>query len=124
MQHWLDLLRAEVAAHNDAKGRGGIAKVARKLDYSRATVSLVIAGKYPGETGKVAQRVLEVLGKVDCPASQNQLPYAECQLMRTREAPTHNPMQMRWWRQCQTCSNNPQRDTHNDTNRIPVEELA
>ena len=48
----------------------------------------------------------------------------ECQLMRTREAPTHNPMQMRWWRQCQTCSNNPQRDTHNDNNRIPVEELA
>lgn len=124
MQHWLDLLRAEVEANNDANGRGGIAKVARKLDYSRATISLVIANKYPGETDRVAQRVMERLGSVDCPATAAALPYAECQMMRTRTAPTHNPAQMRWWRQCQSCANNPQRSTESDSHRIPMEALA
>lgn len=134
MQHWLDLLRTEVAANNDKNGKGGLKKTATRLGYSRTTVSLVIAGKYPGETDKVEVRVLERLGSVECPATAMQaMPYAECQMMRTREAPTHNPMQMRFWRQCQSCSNNPNRhaDSVNtgsstDTNhqRISMEEVA
>ena len=48
---WRSLLIGEAA-------RTSIAATARRLGYSRTAVSLVLAGKYPGSTDKLAARVL------------------------------------------------------------------
>lgn len=53
---WLGLLRKAVRAE------GGQAAVARKLDYSPATISLVLAGTYNGGTEAIAAKVLEIYG--------------------------------------------------------------
>lgn len=53
---WTELLRrAELV-------EGSQAKVAEKIGYSRSTLSLVLAGKYPGKTTGIQEKVLEVYG--------------------------------------------------------------
>jgi hypothetical protein len=53
---WLGLLRKAV------KAEGGQAAVARKLGYSPAAISLVLAGNYNGSTEAIAAKVLEIYG--------------------------------------------------------------
>lgn len=67
--YWLDLLRQQV------KQRGQAA-VASDLACSRATISLLLRGRYPAATSRMERRVLErygsqrvqcqVLGSIDC----------------------------------------------------------
>ncbi|MEX3629341.1 MAG: hypothetical protein VB138_07455 [Burkholderia sp.] len=54
---WLAMLREAVAATSQTD-------VAKLLDVSRTTVSLVLSGKYPGKTDRVAARVLKTFGQV------------------------------------------------------------
>lgn len=119
MPAWLDLLRKEVEA---LPKPGGIKIVAARIGYSRTAVSLVLADKYPGKTDRLAQRVMEVLGEVECPSEGRTIAYSECQLMRLREAPTHNPALMRHWRCCQSCPNNPSAVA--DDRRIKTQEVT
>lgn len=129
MADWFELLLAEVKANErspeNPNGKG-IKAVAAKLGYSRTAISLVLAGKYPGSASKVAQRVVEILGTVYCPSQGEVIAYRSCELMRLREAPTHNPQLMRHWRCCQTCTNNPSaRPTEvSNKNRIFMKELT
>ncbi|MFB9160177.1 helix-turn-helix domain-containing protein [Chromobacterium violaceum] len=95
---WLPLLRAEV-------GRTSIGQAAKLLGYSRTTVSLVLAGKYPGQTERVAEVVLHTLGRVACPYLGRDLTPDECKAQSTSQAPTHNPLKLAHWRACQQCQN-------------------
>ncbi len=115
--NWLDLLRTEVQAQG-----GVIKKAAQKLGYSRTTISLCLKGVYPGKTDAVEARVLDVLARVTCSYSGEVMAYHECRMMREREAPTHNPAQLRHWKACLACEHNPQRQTFKD--RISMEEVA
>ncbi|OHX21215.1 helix-turn-helix domain-containing protein [Chromobacterium sphagni] len=95
---WLPLLRAEVE-------RTSIGQAAKLLGYSRTTVSLVLAGKYPGQTERVAGAVLNTLGRVACPYLGRDLTPDECKAQSTSQAPTHNPLKLAHWRACQRCQN-------------------
>ncbi|MHB1060034.1 MAG: DUF3164 family protein [Rhodanobacter sp.] len=53
---WLSLLRKAVRIE------GGQAAVARKLDYSSTTISLVMSGNYNGSTDAIRDKVLEIYG--------------------------------------------------------------
>lgn len=60
---WLEVLREQVEAR-------GQAETARELEVSRSTVSLVLSGKYPGGTERIAARVLRIYpegGEISCP---------------------------------------------------------
>lgn len=131
---WLELLKAEIAAHG-----GQITPVAKKLAYSRTAISLASRGKYPGKTDKIEARVLARLGTLECPYNNQMISYGECRSMRERQAPTHNLLLLRYWKACQSCPNNPQASGagQDDTPlqpapggsggyaaRIPVEEMA
>lgn len=101
---WLELLRAEAA-------RSSIATVAERVGYSRTTISLVLAGKYPGKPAKIATAALaqlEPVVAVECPYLGIAISFEECNQHSGQRAPTHNPAKMHQWRACHQCPNRKQ----------------
>ena len=97
---WRAILAREVSLHPRKK-----AGVADRLGVSRCYVSRAMS------TGKSAfadvprdfiSRVLDLESDVDCPAVGARVPRAECR-KANQPAPTHNPLAMRIWRECQRC---------------------
>lgn len=101
--HWLALLRAECA-------RTSIAAMAKRLGYSRTSISLVLAGRYPGQTGRIEASVIKVLERLACPHLGKDIPDSECRSMAFGPAPTHHPVKLGHWRACQRCPNRPKGD--------------
>lgn len=97
---WIALLRAEAR-------RTSMRAVASALDYSPTTVSLVLAGKYPGKTDRIAKAVMSLLDVVECPHIGQSMPLAECHVLALAPAPTHHPMKLSHWRSCQGCPHRP-----------------
>ncbi|MCO8326837.1 hypothetical protein ABEG10_14035 [Burkholderia cenocepacia] len=93
---WFAMLRDAVAATSQAE-------VARMLDYSNATVSLVLSGKYAGKTDRVAARVLKTFGQVQCTHTGQQISLTVCVSFANRRAPLNNPMELSHWRTCRNC---------------------
>ncbi|AOJ10575.1 helix-turn-helix domain-containing protein [Burkholderia mayonis] len=99
-EQWLTLLRSAVAASTQTD-------VARKLDLSRTTISLVLSGKYPGKTDRVAARVLRVFGQVKCKHTAELVTLAVCLDFAARRPPVNNPLALSHWRTCQSCPHRP-----------------
>ncbi|MCW3479709.1 XRE family transcriptional regulator [Neisseriaceae bacterium JH1-16] len=95
---WMPLLRAEAE-------RTSIADIAKRLGYSRTSISLVLAGRYPGGTERIAAAVLAELDGWTCPHLQQPIKAEACQEIAFGPAPTHHPMKLTHWRACQNCSN-------------------
>lgn len=93
---WLAMLREAVAARSQTS-------VAAMLDLSRTTVSLVLAGKYPGKTDRVAARVLKTFGQVECVHTGQLISLTVCVSYANRRAPLNNPMELSHWRTCRNC---------------------
>lgn len=93
---WLEVLRAEVA-------KSSIAKVAKKLGYSPAVVSLVLAEKYQGNTDNVMQQVVNMYMVIQCPYLETQIILNDCRTFALGRAPTHSPHKMQHWRACRRC---------------------
>lgn len=100
-ERWLGLLQAEVA-------RSSMGQAAKRLGYSRTSVSLVLAGKYPGNTAHIARAALALLDVVACPHAGQTLTQADCRAIALGAAPTHHPIKLGHWRACQRCPHRPQ----------------
>ncbi len=96
----------QAAVTGDKRGKAG---VAARLGVSRGYVSQILS------TGRSARapspefvrRVLTRYHVVVCPArGWQETPYADC-IKANGPAPTHNPLAMRIWRECQRCPNRP-----------------
>lgn len=96
---WLTLLAEAV----DASSR---AAVARELDVSRTSVSLLLSGQYPGRTDKMAALILERYARLDCPHTGKSVTPDYCRKY-TGQVPTSSPAALRQWRACLTCPHNP-----------------
>uniref|UniRef100_B8DK77 Regulatory protein, LacI n=1 Tax=Nitratidesulfovibrio vulgaris (strain DSM 19637 / Miyazaki F) TaxID=883 RepID=B8DK77_NITV9 len=105
---WLELLRHAAADRTKAA-------VARELGVSRPSVSLLLAGRYPGRTDRMAQRILETYGRVACPFLGRELTALEC-ARHNGPMPTSSPAALRHWRACQACPHRPQPDQQNGGN--------
>lgn len=97
---WLTLLREAVSVSSRAE-------VARELDLSRTTISLVLSEKYPGKTDRVAARVLRVFGQVKCMHTAELVTPTVCLDFAARRPPVNNPLALTHWRACQTCPRRP-----------------
>ncbi|HZZ04610.1 hypothetical protein [Paraburkholderia sp.] len=93
---WMQMLRDAVAASSQTAA-------AKKLDVSRTTVSLVLAGKYLGKTDRVAARVMNVFGQVKCTHTGQPISLTVCVSYTERRAPLNNPLELSHWRTCLTC---------------------
>jgi hypothetical protein len=102
---WRDILLREVAG--DKRGKAG---VATRLGVSRSYVSRVLSSgssAYAEVPREFILRVLDLESEIVCPAAANtKRPRADCHKANT-PAPTHNPLAMRTWRECQSCANKP-----------------
>lgn len=96
---WMTLLR-------DAVEKSSITAVAEKLDISRTALSLVLGGKYPAKTDRIAAKVLDVYARLVCPHTGIDISHAECRETATGATPTSSPQAMRQWRACQGCAHN------------------
>lgn len=105
---WRGLLEKAVAAHK--KGKAG---VAARLGVSRALVSRVMSdGKSAIDpTRDFIDLVISRFHTVECPIGNFNLSTAisECE-KANNPAPTHNPLAMNRWRECQRCPNRPTGD--------------
>lgn len=103
MADWLTLLRDEV-------GRTSQRSAAARVGVSATTVCQVLKGSYTASPARIAARVEEVLGRVECPHTGESLEAGECARRRGRPMPTHSPEAMRAWRACRGCEQR-QRET-------------
>lgn len=103
------LLKEAVAAN--PKGKSGVGRrlgpgcgrvmISRVLSESDALVM----------TTKMARRVIDVYHVIpECPATGLPQPRMECLRLSKGSAPTHNPLAMRIWKACRTCSHCPKGD--------------
>lgn len=98
--NWLALLRDAVKATS-------VTAVAAELGLANHTaVSLVLNGKYPAKTDRIADRVMLRYGHVECPFLEKQITFAECREFHGAEAPTSSQFDLRHWKACQGCANN------------------
>lgn len=105
---WRAILAREVALHPRKK-----AGVADRLGVSRAYVSRAMSAgssAYLAVPQAFIARVLDLESDVDCPASGGRIARAECR-KANGPAPTHNPLAMRLWRECQRCAIKPIQET-------------
>lgn len=97
---WRAILHREIELH--PRGKAGVAE---RMGVSRAYVSRATSGGSSGYSdvpGDFIRRVLDLESDVDCPAIGTRAPRAECR-KANQPAPTHNPLAMRIWRECQRC---------------------
>jgi len=98
---WVEILRTEVAV-------SGVRKVARRLGIGASTVSMICRGVYKRSGKRVAERVMEVLGKgeVECPVL-GRISKLECAKKRMLAmkvgTSTGNPITLRLFRTCPKC---------------------
>ncbi len=93
------LLRDRVTASS-------ITAAARALDYSRPAVSMALAGRYEGRLDRLAQRVMERFGGVECPHLGVTITAQDCASNRNRPLPTGSTQSFRLWQACQRCPHN------------------
>ena len=101
-EQWFDILKKEVAKSSQHA-------VADKLGYSLTSINLVLNGKYNGGTGRIAEKVVRVYGKVACPHLLTSIALNDCRNYAHAAAPTHNPTKMAHWKACLNCPKRPEK---------------
>lgn len=107
---WRALLTQEIKA----AGKKGKSRVAARLGVSRSYVSRVTNPDGKSAYAEVPQsfidRVINRFHVVRCPPRGDaEVPHREC-AKANDSAPTHNPLQMYIWRECQRCPNKPEKE--------------
>jgi len=99
---WVEILRAEVEV-------SGVRETARRLGVGASTVSMICRGVYERSGKKVAERVMEVLGKgeVECPVL-GRISRIECArkrmlAMRVGARGVGNPVTLKLFKTCPKC---------------------
>ena len=79
-------------------------EVAKRLGYSKATISLVVNEKYNGDLNSVLSKVKEVFGglKVNCPVL-GEIDLAECAENKRQPFSATNPLRVRLFKACKSC---------------------
>jgi DNA-binding transcriptional regulator YdaS (Cro superfamily) len=96
------ILEQTIAEHNDSKGKGGAAAVAKKLNISDSQMSQYRKGTYAAPDA-IERRIREVLGgeTVACP-ELGEITLGECSGYRKRQ-PATDSFYARMYRACKQC---------------------
>lgn len=97
---WIQQLASAVADTSRAA-------VARRMDVSRTSVSLLLKNDYPSpSTQKMQAKVEVLLSAVECPVL-GEIPNEQCQKERKKPFIGSNPIRIQLYRACRSCPNNP-----------------
>lgn len=106
MPPWIVAL---AAACDDSSAR----KVADRIGYSAATISLVLRRAYRGDTARIEQAVRGCFmgSTVACPALRQELPSNECVAWQRRPYDGSNHQTVRMFLACRVCAHRKQEDS-------------
>jgi len=80
---------------------------AERIGVNRATVSTLLANKYPASTGRMEKAIMTWASFVDCPVL-GEITGEQCQKERTKPFIGSNPTRIRLYRACRACPRNPE----------------
>lgn len=92
---------------NVVEQEGSNAAAARRLGINRASVSTLLANKYPACTAKMAKAIMEWAALVECPIL-GPITGEQCQTEREKPFIGSNPTRIRLYRACRSCPRNPE----------------
>lgn len=85
---------------------GSNAAAAARLQINRASVSTLLANKYPASTGRMEKTIMAWAELVTCPVL-GAITGDQCQTERQKPFVGSNPTRVRLYRACRTCDRNP-----------------
>ena len=85
---------------------GNNAAAARKLGINRASVSTLLANKYPANTQKMEKTIMAWATKIPCPVLGD-ISAGQCQAERNKPFISSNPLRVQLFRACRKCPRNP-----------------
>lgn len=85
---------------------GSKAAAAARLGINRASVSTLLANRYPANTDRMSKTIMAWAALVECPVL-GQISGDQCQNERNKPFLGSNPTRIRLYRACQNCPNNP-----------------
>ena len=107
-ERWFALLLQAVA--DDPRGKAGVVErleAAGAVRVGRTQLSLVINGRYPASTRRLAAKVLTVFDRRPCPYLGVEVPIEHCLELNSGPAPTWDPAALDQRRCCHTCPYQP-----------------
>lgn len=85
---------------------GSNAAAARRLGINRASVSTLLANRYPAGTAKMEKIIMAWAATVHCPI-MGSISADECHTERSKPFIASNPSRIRLYRACRQCPHNP-----------------
>ena len=85
---------------------GSYAAAGRRLGINRASVSTLLANKYPANTQRMANIILAFASATHCPVL-GEISAKECQAEREKPFIASNPQRIALYRACSQCPLNP-----------------
>lgn len=79
---------------------------AEKIGVNRATVSTLLANKYPANTGRMEKAIMAWASSANCPVL-GEITGQQCQSERNKPFSSSNPTRIRLYRACRSCPRNP-----------------
>lgn len=95
-ERWFKLLAGAVKATSKQA-------VGDRIGKSRTAISLVMSGKYPANTKRIAAKVLAVLDCWHCPYLGADINAGDCLSIYSGPTPSHDPARLAHRRVCRTC---------------------
>ena len=89
------------------KQEGSNAAAARRLGINRASVSTLLANKYPASTARMEKTIMAWAALVECPIL-GPITGEQCQTERKKPFVGSNPTRVRLYRACRSCPRNPE----------------
>lgn len=80
---------------------------AERIGVNRASVSTLLANKYPASTRRMEQAIMTWASFVDCPVL-GEITGEQCQKERNKPFIGSNPTRIRLYRACRSCPRNPE----------------
>ncbi|MGI1669973.1 MAG: hypothetical protein K6L74_06550 [Neptuniibacter sp.] len=93
---------------NVVEKSGSKQAAADQIGINRASVSTLLANKYPASTQAMEQKILSFTTAKHCPVL-GQISGDECQKKREQEFISCNPQRVALYRACRQCKHNPKR---------------
>lgn len=106
-ERWFKLLEQAVNESNKTTVAKRLSNGYEKT-YERTTISQIMHGIYRGKPTAIAERVMRVLDRHNCPYLGAQVEAGYCHETNTGPTPTWDPSALAQRRMCQKCEHKPQ----------------
>lgn len=83
------------------------------IGINRASVSTLLANKYPAGLDKMERKIMAFCAGIECP-QLGPIDRADCQNNRERPFMSSNPQRIALYRACRSCPHNPAREVNDD----------